>query len=501
MPPLIPVPPDSCSTTWEQYSTQDYEFNLSKDKNYLTYQNRMKQSGLDRKNCHKTWTVLIYMAVTEDLIPFAYANLLEMEAYLPSKKNGSSIRTDVIVQLNVEKNQHFDRFHIFESSQNQTLQLNREKVAQLSKTQIQSPLISQLTKALPVSEQKQLEEFLKWGIQEYPSEHYFVIVWGHGEGWTAIHPLKISPPSTRTGRFGGLAFDGDSEYLDIPGLREVLKNVKEWSGDPLDVFVSDACLMQTVEDATELAQYTLYTYGSEDIQTYWGMDYSSILCQLNSGTFEESAPQRSMELYPGEPYLLAWALPSINEKAYRPGQGALSLADPENSQELTACSISSKHLRTSLVPSLNLLGQSLIAFIEEEKTRWMDLKGLMETGPFYESGTQDLGAFIEGLSHLIQSDIQSHHNRATPMALKLKQSMEKTYHALNYTVVNSALGTKYRRFCPQKEYGPRGISIWLPQFEGEFHERIGDFSKSLFYGADACETPGWACWIKKMYSK
>lgn len=535
--PPIPIPPESCSAAWERNTPEDYLFNFNEDRDYASFQKRMKEIGIDRKNCHKTWTVFVYMAATEDLVPFAYANLLEMEAPSlkienPDQRTGSSIRTDVVVQLNLATEPQFQRLHLFESPKDQPLILKREAIPQFSREQIHSPIVSSLPRSFPTSERKQLEDFLKWGIQEYPSEHYFIIIWGHGEGWTAtngsLEAKSISPSRDHSGRFGGLAFNEPLElleghpqeysekthpqpYLDLPDLRLVLKNMKDWSGGPVDLFVSDACLMQTVEDATELAQYTLYTYGSEDVQSYWGIDYDSLLCRLNSGNFG-TAHTEAGDLYPGEPYLLAYILPPLHEKAYRPNEGLLALADPQNYKDLTACSVSSKHLRTSLVPALDALGWALVAFIDEEKTRWIDLKGLVQQGPFFIGGTQDLGAFIQGLSLLVAAEIKAHPQKATLATLKLQQAVQKTYQSLNYAVVNSVLGAKYPQFNPKKEFGPRGLSIWLPETDEEFHNRIADFSQSIFYGghdrsarqgdantSDACQAPGWVCWMKKIY--
>jgi hypothetical protein len=513
---ILPFPAESCQSAWSESgsSDQSYLYQYNKDKDYLSYLNRLQSSDKNRKNCHKTWTVLVYMSATQDLIPYAFADLLEMEAAhsiadpLATHSTGSSIRSDLVVQLSMENDLSVSRLHMFESPEDQSKNLSKEDVSRLVRKQIYSPVVAEFARPTPASEAKLFEDFLKWGIEEYPSEYYFVIIWGHGQGWTSIEsnvlnklPQKDNIKVAFTGRYGGLALDGESNYLDIPSLRGVLKKVKKWTGEPVAVFASDACLMQSVEDGHELADCTQYICGSEDIESYAGFPYGNVLSQLNSGVFHgASSRAQKEELSQSEPFLVAWMIPQLYKDSFDPTQGTQGNLDPTAFQDLTGCSISSKHLKTTLVPALNLLGNALINFVKEEDMRWIDLKELVQRGPFFQGGTQDLGSFLKGLSEVLAADIQYHNNGATQAAALLRQAIWRTYSALNYTVVNAVLGEDYPKFNHKSEIGPRGISIWLPQSDDDFVSRFEDFSRSRFWSSAAeTELPGWKNWLMKMY--
>ena len=322
---ILPFPAESCQSVWDGQDEQSYLFDFKQDKDYSTFLKKLSSSGKNRKECHKTWTVLIYMSATKDLVPYAYLDLLEMEAaHLEAELNdpvdtgklhrtGSSIRTDVIVQLMSEADTKISRLHMFESPMNQYKDLKRNDVLNLKRSQIYSPEIMSFKRPLPVTESQLFEDFLKWAVEEYPSEYYFVIPWGHGQGWTSItsSALKQLPKKSQNrvvvapGRFGGLALNGNSDYLDMPSLAKILKNFEGWTGAPVAVFASDACLMQSVEDAAELAESTQYICGSEDVESYVGFPYGRVLCQLNSGIFHGAATKaKNEELSQSEPFLL-----------------------------------------------------------------------------------------------------------------------------------------------------------------------------------------------------
>jgi hypothetical protein len=121
---------------------------------------------------------------------------------------------------------------------------------------IESPVVGrEEDETLPPGES--LRRFLAWGVASYPSSHYLVIVWGHGFGW---HPARGrdsgSGLSDRRLLTGGIAWDqSQGTVLDIPSLRAALDSVsrEHLGGRPFDVYASDACLMQSLEVATELA--------------------------------------------------------------------------------------------------------------------------------------------------------------------------------------------------------------------------------------------------------
>src|SRR4051812_47435811 len=66
----------------------------------------------ERTACYKSWTVLIYMAADNDLAPYAYLNLYELEASGGGGLSASSQRTDAVVQLDTPGPRGLRRLHM-----------------------------------------------------------------------------------------------------------------------------------------------------------------------------------------------------------------------------------------------------------------------------------------------------------------------------------------------------------------------------------------------------
>jgi hypothetical protein len=114
----------------------------------------------------KDWTVLVYLAADNDLAPFGLIDLNEMELV------GSTDKMDVVVQFDGSK-EHSPlaagscRYHIDQD--------NDMKV-------VKSQVVQDLGE-VDMGSKETLKDFLNWGIKNYPSEKYFLIIWNHGNGW------------------------------------------------------------------------------------------------------------------------------------------------------------------------------------------------------------------------------------------------------------------------------------------------------------------------------
>ena len=518
-------PGDSCEVSWKEAPEELYlypaahidpsqknqpriaSFAARDPRSYSYYTRQMMEKGLIRRNCHKTWTVLVYMAVTQDLQPYSYADLVEMETTIRDQIPGSSKRTDVLVSYSSEKDSDIRRLHIFPVPGSSLPVSTREDLALLNEAVVQSPLVSSLDKKPIESEQKRFEDFLKWGALEYPSEHYLVIVWGHGQGWTAISSQKKFNPQDRNPNsrdFGGLGLQKNGGYLDIPSLNRALRAMSATTGSPIDVFASDACLMQSTETIAEVSENTQYVCGSEDIESRAGFPYGKLLSELNSAQFGRTlqstlnAANRGFSYY-DEPRLVAWMIPQLYKEAYDPKDGIHFNLDPNAHEDLTQCSISSKHLRTALIPSLNELGTALIQYTQEvpekETLRRGSFLALIERGNGFVGGMQDLGDFTHRLTLLISEQPPS------PATLSLRTALQKLQIALKYTVVHSVQGENYLPEELSTLSDLRGISIWLPRSPQEFKVRVKDFAQSALYRSGQVKlNRGWYAWVGGLYN-
>lgn len=114
-----------------------------------------------------------------------------------------------------------------------------------------------------------LEEFLKWGLEEYGSGHTVLDLWNHGGG-------SIS----------GVCFDEnfDDDSLSLEEIDMALANVYSETGfNGFELIGCDACLMATVELANILASYSNYMVGSQELESGYGWDYNSFADAVNAG--------------------------------------------------------------------------------------------------------------------------------------------------------------------------------------------------------------------------
>lgn len=106
-----------------------------------------------------------------------------------------------------------------------------------------------------------LADFLRWGLENYASEHMGLIFWNHGGG-----------------SITGVCFDetADGDSLDLKELDAALGSSCGAFGRRFDFIGFDACLMGTVEVANIAATYADYLYGSEEVEPGSGWDYAAI---------------------------------------------------------------------------------------------------------------------------------------------------------------------------------------------------------------------------------
>lgn len=537
----------------------------SKNQNYYkeVYLRSFEKASQSRQRCLKKWTILIYMAADNDLEPYAFWDLYELESgFSKSEQGGSTRRTDVLVQLDTFGNKGIRRYHMFQSPTpyQRTPPLSKKDFEEYSFEQIQSPAILKISgskeKERKTDVGKDLYSFLKWGIENYPSEHYMVVVWGHGQGFApsqskakphflnpsdlesllnnnhhSTHRTDRSPRIAKVSRFGGLAFDDTQRtYLDTPTLREVFSKVKNelLDGKPIDLYASDACLMQSVEVAAELATVTRFVVGSAQIQNFLGLPYRRILREINTCRFLEA--RKNVEETPrggrkkgvepirekrdidcmierylahntfDEPYLLSRMLPDIARASFQSQgfQGGRFNADAK--KDFTLSSVSTAELKSLLVPKLDTFSQALDNYLKEDDLRSLDLEYILqESARGFAGGQVDLYAALEAIQYLLYEEARKTGEK-TPGARSLRKAIQESKQALDRTLMAYQQGVEYSDDPEdperQSSRAIRGLSIWMPSSESGYRERIQNFEKSVFFN----RTPHWTNWMNEMYS-
>ncbi|OGC39657.1 hypothetical protein A2Y85_03870 [candidate division WOR-3 bacterium RBG_13_43_14] len=117
-----------------------------------------------------------------------------------------------------------------------------------------------------------LNDFLVWGISSYPAKRYFVVLWDHGSGWT------LQPRRT----FGSDWSSGNQMSIAGGDLNRALSYMNAATGENIDLLIFDACLMQQIEVAAEVADYAKILAGFQTLCPAPGLNYRRFIGELNS---------------------------------------------------------------------------------------------------------------------------------------------------------------------------------------------------------------------------
>lgn len=254
------------------------------------------------KVTEKEWTVMVYLAGDNNLDSAGVVDLKEM------KKVGSTEQINVIAQFDREgKDIATNRYYIRKGGT-----LAKDVVGNLGETNMGDPRV--------------LEDFIKWGIKNYPAEHYLVVVWNHGNGWNdenvyrvarnmmklnikrrgeVVLPAKgaqkdsvsirriraIGGKKFRHALFHtsimkaittrGIAYDDDAQdFLDNIEMKRLLASTKKILKRKIDILGMDACMMSMAEVVYQLRDSVSLTVGSEEVEPGDGWPYNRILAKL-----------------------------------------------------------------------------------------------------------------------------------------------------------------------------------------------------------------------------
>ncbi|MEN6319071.1 MAG: clostripain-related cysteine peptidase [Syntrophaceae bacterium] len=249
----------------------------------------------------KDWTIMVYMAGDNNLDSAGVVDLKEM------KKVGSTKEINVIVQFDREgKNMATNRYYIQKGGT-----VAKDKVASLGETNMGDP--------------KVLEDFVNWGVKNYPAKHNLLVLWNHGAGWDDANLYEgdvfsgAAPPVSRKNQVlasgrgvtrslkplpftmaraalsrtkralfrtsvekaiksRAIAFDDQAkDFLDNIELKRVMTRIKKVLKRPIDILGMDACLMSMTEVAYQMRAVANYSVGSEETEPGDGWPYDRIL--------------------------------------------------------------------------------------------------------------------------------------------------------------------------------------------------------------------------------
>ncbi len=212
------------------------------------------------KAAPKKWTIMVYLDGKNSLEKFVYTNLHQMEAV------GSTDKVNVVVEVGRMNGQGGD----FTGDGNWT-GCRRFLITKTAKPTdgISSPVL-QTIPVCDMGDYNHAIDFGKWAMTSYPAEHYMYVLWNHGGGWVATTPGFTNAKA--------ISYDEETKHvMSTPQMGKIMKALGH-----IDVYGSDACLMQMAEVAYELRGQTDFVVGSEKTEPGTGWDYTAFLKKVNA---------------------------------------------------------------------------------------------------------------------------------------------------------------------------------------------------------------------------
>lgn len=200
----------------------------------------------DKSKPKRQWTVMLYMAGDNNLSEECVYNLTEAKGALTEDDD---LRLAVLAQ--------FDPAGI--RAQTKRFRLSSPKKA------LKDDATGWTASEGNTGEPRNLLDFVRWGVSEYPAEHYMVVLAGHGSGTDDDFLLRDDNPA---------------DALAIVELRWVFEQLTN-DGQTIDILGMDTCLMNMAEVCFELLRTNVtYMVGSEGYAPNTGWPYKAILEKL-----------------------------------------------------------------------------------------------------------------------------------------------------------------------------------------------------------------------------
>lgn len=481
---------------------------------------------VEREKCIKEWTVLVYMAGDNDLSPYSLWDIHEMETRIKDELNlgASTENTDVLVELDTLRDTGVRRLHIFQTEEEYRSDLGLEQYERMDERFIRSPIVKWFPEAKKpgrlTSAEQRFKRFLSWGVQNYPSKKYMIVIWGHGEGFLGkfheskqnkedrkfdfiplkkeseffkaedflLEPFKSLPKPkafSLTKSFGGIGFDySDNSFIDISTLGEILDDWKEklLEGRNFDLLAFDACLMQSLEVLTEVGRSTNYIAGSNQIQNYLGLPYRKLLDEINKGATG---------------FDVARKLPQLTKDSWGK-DGYQGSVDPKGYETFTMSTLASGQIEENLYFHLHKTSVQLLSYFKEDDRRKTEFLFLLEQAPRFQGEMIDMGMLYGLLEKLLYEERMN--DRATARSEMLRQTVSEARFRLREVFIDSKFGPLYFDSSVSASKGYllgffNGLSLWLPKSERLYRQRKEEMGKSSLHKS----VTSWNLLLEELY--
>jgi hypothetical protein len=375
----------------------------------------------------KPWTILVYLNADNSLEEFGYGDIQEME------KVGSNNNVNVVVQFDVRYPKGTQRLYI-----------TKAKTKIKDPREIQSKVIEEMPEQ-DMGNAKVFSDFVTWGMENYPAEHYMVVIWNHGGGWGK---------EARTQQFNrAVSFDDTSKtFITTNQLADAIDQVNANTGNRIDILAFDACVMSMVEILDSFAGMVDIVVASEETIPGDGYPYADVL-QIFSGT--------------ALPNVASYAKGIVEAygKSYAPGGSQTGKSDESSGEVADEESDGSESWYGGPQQvTLSAIDPSRVELIKRRLAKWVEvvdrpnsipmdahLKAIKDTISFAEPYYKDLGDYVKNILKLAAPKNGS---KAVVDTSGIVGASLNLLHAIQSAVIANYTTSRYKEAT--------GIAIYLP---------------------------------------
>ncbi len=355
----------------------------------------------------KLWTFAVYMDADNSLYDAAYNNLEQMEEI------GSSKDVNIIVERD-GKYLPVDRYFVRKDSL----------------------IILQNLGELNMARVATLEDFGKWIKDNFPADHYFIVIWDHGLGFER----SIFSRQSRDLLEDDNGTSGPESLMSVPDFALALDNVSSTLGKKIDIVGIDACLMNMVEVAYQIKNSTDVLIGSENTEPSDGWPYDKVLSYLIDN---DNASLKSISQEVVKDYVTQY------DSSSQPTQSAIDISKIDN---LTSS------INNLAVVLINNWGNSTVSSTFKNSID----KNVQR---FNVSDSDDSYADLGDMANLIYQNDN--------MTSDIKQAALNVLDNLTDTVI----ANEYSGFSSG---AVNGLTIWLPDTTTIFDANLGHYEQLDF---------------------
>ncbi len=191
------------------------------------------------------WTIILYFACDNDLSNAGYKEIMKLTDLGYNKK----VKTIILIDNSYYDTSPFPKIY----------ELNNGKIE-----------LKRKLGEVNVADINFFSDFLRFVKENYESENYFLIFYGHGNGWYQSLNRTFLYDETNQG----------SLSIVNGGLKEFLQKAKEILNKKIKIVGFDVCLMGMIEIAFEIFDYCDYLFSSPSILPISAWDYKSLIKKI-----------------------------------------------------------------------------------------------------------------------------------------------------------------------------------------------------------------------------